>query len=147
MSNSERIAIDDRSPARVTREGHAAVVRRLAWVLALVPALASAGAPSSSSPPATSSAEAAPAGSSASTLAPTGRVMVVEIAGEIDLGLAPYVERVLKDARPEDLVLLHVNTFGGRIDAAVQIRDALLAAKAKTAAFVDSRANSAGALN
>jgi membrane-bound serine protease (ClpP class) len=77
---------------------------------------------------------------------PAGKVIVIDISGEIDLGLQPYVERVLKDADPEDLILLQVNTFGGRIDAAVQIRDALLASKAKTAAFIDSRAISAGAL-
>jgi membrane-bound serine protease (ClpP class) len=71
---------------------------------------------------------------------------VIEISGEIDLGLAPYVERILGEATADDFVLLHVNTFGGRIDAAVQIRDALLASKAKTAAFIDARAISAGAL-
>jgi membrane-bound serine protease (ClpP class) len=86
----------------------------------------------------TSTAEEAPA--------PKGKTFVVEISGEIDLGLAPYVERILSEATPDDFVLLHVNTFGGRIDAAVQIRDALLASKAKTAAFIDARAISAGAL-
>jgi membrane-bound serine protease (ClpP class) len=77
---------------------------------------------------------------------PKGKTWVIEISGEIDLGLAPYVERVLSEASPEDFVLLHINTFGGRIDAAVQIRDALLSSKAKTAAFIDQRAISAGAL-
>jgi membrane-bound serine protease (ClpP class) len=75
-----------------------------------------------------------------------GKTWVIEISGEIDLGLAPYVERVLADASPDDLVIVHINTFGGRIDAAVQIRDALLGSKAKTAAFIDARAISAGAL-
>jgi membrane-bound serine protease (ClpP class) len=75
-----------------------------------------------------------------------GRAVAIEIAGEIDLGLAPYVARVLKEAQPDDLVILRVNTFGGRIDAAVQIRDALLQSKAKTLAFIDARAISAGAL-
>jgi membrane-bound serine protease (ClpP class) len=78
--------------------------------------------------------------------AKTGRTLVIQIQGDIDLGLAPYVERVLGESNADDLVLLHVNTFGGRIDAAVQIRDALLSAKAKTAAFIDARAISAGAL-
>jgi membrane-bound serine protease (ClpP class) len=75
-----------------------------------------------------------------------GRTLVIDVSGEIDLGLAPYLERVLAEATPEDVVLLQINTFGGRIDAAVQIRDALLAAKAKTIAFVHPRAISAGAL-
>src|SRR5262245_42322015 len=73
--------------------------------------------------------------SSTTAPAPKGKTWVIEISGEIDLGLAPYVERVLAESTPDDLILLHVNTFGGRIDAAVQIRDALLASKAKTAAF------------
>ena len=77
---------------------------------------------------------------------PRGKTFVVDISGEIDLGLTPYVERILSKTTADDLMLLHVNTFGGRIDAAVQIRDALLGAKAKTAAFVDARAISAGAL-
>jgi membrane-bound serine protease (ClpP class) len=78
--------------------------------------------------------------------APAGRVLVIPIDGEIDLGLAPFVSRVLGKATPADTVILQVNTFGGRIDAAVQIRDALLAAHARTVAFVDRRAISAGAL-
>ncbi|MFN0300509.1 MAG: NfeD family protein, partial [Burkholderiales bacterium] len=43
-------------------------------------------------------------------------------------------------------VILEINTFGGRVDAAVQIRDALLNARVRTVAFVDKRAISAGAL-
>ncbi|MFI5288668.1 MAG: nodulation protein NfeD [Polyangia bacterium] len=82
----------------------------------------------------------------APALDPGGRTLVIDISGEIDLPLVPYVERVLDDARPDDLVVLDVNTFGGRIDAAVQIRDALLHAHCKTVAFVDPRAISAGAL-
>jgi membrane-bound serine protease (ClpP class) len=77
---------------------------------------------------------------------PAGRTIVVVIDGEIDLGLPPYIDRVLKDATKDDVVILQINTFGGRIDAAVHIRDALLASKAKTVAFVDARAISAGAL-
>lgn len=43
-------------------------------------------------------------------------------------------------------VVLDIDTFGGRVDAAVLIRDALLRAKVKTVAFVNRRAISAGAL-
>ena len=43
-------------------------------------------------------------------------------------------------------VVLEVNTFGGRVDAAVLIRDALLGAQVRTVAFVNRRAISAGAL-
>ncbi len=83
---------------------------------------------------------------SAETLPLSGHVIVVPITGEIDLGLAPYVERVLNGAGPTDLIVLDIDTFGGRIDAAVRIRAALLHTHAKTAAFIDPRAISAGAL-
>jgi membrane-bound serine protease (ClpP class) len=70
------------------------------------------------------------------------------IEGTIDLGLAPLVSRVLEQAAREGAaaVILEVNTFGGRVDAAVLIRDALLQARVRTVAFVNPRAISAGAL-
>jgi membrane-bound serine protease (ClpP class) len=66
----------------------------------------------------------------------------------IDLGLAPFVQRVLNEAAQENAaaVILEINTFGGRVDAAVLIRDSLLNARVKTVAFVNKRAISAGAL-
>src|SRR3990172_10583985 len=68
--------------------------------------------------------------------------------GVIDLGLAPFVQRVLDEATEAGAaaVILEINTFGGRVDAAVQIRDALLNARIRTIAFVNKRAISAGAL-
>jgi len=75
-------------------------------------------------------------------------VYVAPIQGVIDLGLAPFVQRVLGEAAQEGAaaVVLDINTFGGRVDAAVLIRDALLDAKVPTVAFVNKRAISAGAL-
>ncbi len=75
-------------------------------------------------------------------------VYVVPIDGVIDLGLAPFVTRVLDEATRSGAaaVVLDIDTFGGRVDAAVQIRDALLDAKLRTVAFVNKRAISAGAL-
>ncbi len=75
-------------------------------------------------------------------------VYVIPIDGTIDMGLAPFVQRVLDDAAAERAaaVVLEINTFGGRVDAAVAIRDALLAARIPTVAFVNRRAISAGAL-
>lgn len=75
-------------------------------------------------------------------------VYVAPIEGIIDLGLAPYIERVLAEAADAGAaaVVLDINTFGGRVDAAVQIRDALLGTKVRTIAFVNRRAISAGAL-
>jgi membrane-bound serine protease (ClpP class) len=75
-------------------------------------------------------------------------VYVAPIEGMIDLGLAPFVRRVLDEADKAGAaaVILKINTFGGRVDAAVMIRDALVGAKVKTVAFIDKRAISAGAL-
>ena len=80
--------------------------------------------------------------------AQTPVVYIAPIEGMIDLGLAPFVQRVLNEAAQEGAaaVVLEINTFGGRVDAAVLIRDALLNARVPTVAFVNKRAISAGAL-
>ncbi len=70
------------------------------------------------------------------------------IDGEIDLGLSPYLSRVISEAEKEnaDAVIFKINTFGGRVDAATQIKDAILASKVLTIAFINKRAISAGSL-
>lgn len=70
------------------------------------------------------------------------------IEGDIDLGLAPYVKRIVDQANSEnaDAIIFRINTFGGRVDAATQIKDAILNSEVLTIAFVDKRAISAGAL-
>ena len=77
-----------------------------------------------------------------------GQVYHIDISGTIDLGLPPYIQRVLDEAETDDAkaILLEVNTFGGRVDAATQIKDLLLNSKLPTYAFVNKRAISAGAL-
>ncbi|MGB9664859.1 MAG: NfeD family protein [Ignavibacteria bacterium] len=76
------------------------------------------------------------------------KVYLIDISGDIDLGLAPYVQRVIEEAEKNNAVaiILKVNTFGGRVDAATQIRDAIINSKILTIAFIDKRAISAGAL-
>lgn len=77
----------------------------------------------------------------------TPGVYLVEISGTIDLGLAPYLERVLDRADAEGAaVLLRIDTPGGRLDAALEMRRALLDSDVRTIAFVDPNALSAGAL-
>jgi membrane-bound serine protease (ClpP class) len=72
----------------------------------------------------------------------------VDISGIIDLGLSPYVKRTLAQAERDGAaaVVLEINTFGGRVDAAVQIRDLLIDSPVRTIAFINKRAISAGAL-
>ena len=72
----------------------------------------------------------------------------VNIDGEIDLGLAPFLKRVVQEADEQSIeaLILQINTFGGRVDAAVQIRDALINSSTLTIAYINERAISAGAL-
>ncbi len=75
-------------------------------------------------------------------------VYVASIEGDIDLGLAPFVRRVISDAEKAgaDAIIFRINTFGGRVDAATQIKDAIMESKILTIGFVDKRAISAGSL-
>lgn len=75
-------------------------------------------------------------------------VYVMPVDGTIDLGLAPFLDRALRQAQQDGAaaVVLEINTFGGRVDAAVAMRDALLNSKVRTIAFINQRAISAGAL-
>jgi membrane-bound serine protease (ClpP class) len=75
-------------------------------------------------------------------------VYVVPIDGMIDLGLAPFLARTIDAAQQAGAaaVVLDINTFGGRVDAAVAMRDTLVNAPVRTIAFVNPRAISAGAL-
>jgi membrane-bound serine protease (ClpP class) len=75
-------------------------------------------------------------------------VYLIPIDGTIDLGLAPFLTRTLREAQQAGAaaVLLDINTFGGRVDAAVAMRDALVNAPIRTIAFINPRAISAGAL-
>jgi membrane-bound serine protease (ClpP class) len=76
------------------------------------------------------------------------KVFVIEVHETIDLGLAFFIKRSLESAenKKADAIILEINTFGGRVDAAVDIRDALDRCNIPTTAYVNMRAISAGAL-
>ncbi|MEW6506896.1 MAG: NfeD family protein [Bacteroidota bacterium] len=82
------------------------------------------------------------------SLAAQEKVYKANIEGDINLGIAPYIKRVVKEAEDNfaSAIIFRINTFGGRVDAATQIKDAILNSKIKTIAFIDKRAISAGAL-
>jgi len=83
-----------------------------------------------------------------SIIIPQKKVHIAFIDSEIDLGLAPYISRVISDAEKDnaEAVIFKINTFGGRVDAATQIKDAIIGTKLLTIAFINNRAISAGAL-
>ena len=65
-------------------------------------------------------------------------VYVVPIDGMVDLGLAPFLARTIRDAQQAGAaaVVLDINTFGGRVDAAVAMRDTLVDSPVRTVAYV-----------
>ena len=73
---------------------------------------------------------------------------VVPIKKVIDGGLAEFVRRAVKEAEEEKAegIIFHVDTPGGRVDSAVDIRDTILNSDVPTVAFVDKNAISAGSL-
>ena len=75
-------------------------------------------------------------------------VYLIPVKGDIDLGVAGFVKRVIREAEryKADLVIIENDTLGGRIDAALEIRDSIINAKVPTATFISGRAWSAGAL-
>ncbi|HZK11730.1 MAG TPA: NfeD family protein [Atribacterota bacterium] len=75
-------------------------------------------------------------------------VYLISIKGTIDLGLSSYVNRALEEAvsNKADAIILEIDTFGGRVDAATKIRDKVMDLTIPSVAYVKNRAWSAGAL-
>ncbi|MFH1571983.1 MAG: hypothetical protein ABIL09_28595, partial [Gemmatimonadota bacterium] len=63
--------------------------------------------------------------------------------GMIDPGLTAFVERAVEDANAAGVgaIVFEIDTFGGRVDAATVIRDAILDAEPLTIAFINRRAS------
>jgi membrane-bound serine protease (ClpP class) len=80
---------------------------------------------------------------------PSPSVIVIPVAGNVDPGMAAFIGRAIRDGlqKPNPLFVLDMDTFGGRVDAALDIVDTLVSLPpATTVAFVRKRAISAGAL-
>ncbi|MGE5577808.1 MAG: NfeD family protein [Syntrophothermus sp.] len=129
-----------------------AILMATLFLLPLLPGLdGPAGAPGAAAA-VVAAAEQKAAGTEEKAAAIGEKVYVIPINGTIEPGLASYVKRVLRMAEKDAAngrrvaVLIEVGTFGGRVDAAVEIKDALLASKAPVFSFVKERAWSAGAL-
>lgn len=77
------------------------------------------------------------------------KVYVIPVSGVVEPGMAAYVKRALDEIKnqADALVVFKMDTFGGRVDAALDIVDTISnVPKGKTIAFVEKRAISAGAL-
>src|SRR5688500_10369507 len=88
------------------------------------------------------------AASQAQSNADGGPVYLMRVSGTIDLGLAPYVDRVVKTAEGAGAaaIIIEIDTPGGRLDAVIQMRDTIIDSDVRTVALVDASAFSAGAL-
>lgn len=76
-------------------------------------------------------------------------VVVIPVEGDVDPTMAAFLSRALREAQqyPDPLIILEMDTFGGRVDAAFQIVDTLLnVQKGATIAYVKTKAISAGSL-
>ena len=80
------------------------------------------------------------------------KVYVIPVSGTVDPGMEAYIKRALKDIKDikddtEAVFVFKMDTFGGRVDAALDIVDTISSLpKGRTIAFVEKRAISAGAL-
>lgn len=65
----------------------------------------------------------------------------VPIQRTIDLGLPPFIERSIEEAERDgaEAIIFDIDTFGGRVDGATQIKDAILDSKVLTVAFINRR--------
>ncbi len=76
------------------------------------------------------------------------RAVIIDIKGEVDAAMSVYADRAISEAEhSHSIIILRINTFGGRLDVGTHIRDAILNANVPTTiAYIDKRAISAGAL-
>lgn len=75
-------------------------------------------------------------------------VFVLPLQDEVDTHMWLQTRRAVEQAAAEeaDLFVVHINTYGGAVDAADSIRTALMRLSIPTVAYVDNNAASAGAL-
>lgn len=66
--------------------------------------------------------------------------------GAVEWGLASFTKRSLLEAEKQgaEIVVFEIDTFGGRVDAMLFIKDLIMQAPMKTVAFINSKAWSAG---
>lgn len=75
-------------------------------------------------------------------------VYIISITDDIDLGLAPFAERAVREANAAgaETIIFEIDTFGGRMDSMLNICRAIDDADVPTVAYCKYNALSAGAL-
>jgi membrane-bound serine protease (ClpP class) len=84
---------------------------------------------------------------SAATATTAQSVFVIPVENEIETGLAATLTRAFQEAHDAgaELIVLDINTLGGRIDAAVEIADLIRTSQVPVVAYIRGQAISAGA--
>lgn len=84
-----------------------------------------------------------------SVTAGNGKIVYrIGVTGVIEMGIAPFIKRSISEAEAAkaSAIILVINTLGGRVDAALDIVDAVGATPVPIYALISPRAISAGAL-
>jgi len=76
------------------------------------------------------------------------KAYVIDISGTVERAMAASIGRMTSEIAAEDsaIIIFRMDTFGGRVDAALEIVDTILNIKQPTVAYVKTKAISAGAL-
>jgi len=77
------------------------------------------------------------------------KVFIIPVAGDVEPAMSAFLDRALRDTAEfsDALLVIEMDTFGGRVDAALQMVESLLrVSPQKTVAYVSNKAISAGAL-
>src|SRR5438045_1192364 len=77
-----------------------------------------------------------------------GDVVVVPLRGEVASSLLAFLRRAVKTAESNEAsaIIFEMNTYGGRLDAATDIVNALNKTKIPSYTFINTNAVSAGSL-
>lgn len=79
---------------------------------------------------------------------PINKIYICDIKEEIAPPVRRKIQKAFQEAREKqvDLIIIHMNTYGGMLDAADSIRTIILTSKIPVWVFIDNNAASAGAL-
>lgn len=131
-------------------------VNKVLCFLAILVTFSFAGTDSLDSTPsvveATISAADAPTGpitDSVATAAAKKHAVWIKLEGDVEPGMYDFCARAIGEAQEQkpDYIIFEINTFGGRLDAAFDIVDTIMAVRGpQTIAFVKKKAISAGSL-
>jgi membrane-bound serine protease (ClpP class) len=77
---------------------------------------------------------------------PAGKTAVIAVDRTVETGLQSFMERALSEAEATgaDTAILVIDTFGGRVDAAIAIGEEIRSSPLRTIAYVQGKAISAG---